>query len=61
MGRLHREFIKNKPQEKLLAEHVVVVDMSEFGGRGEFAAIIVSSQFDGKSLIARNKSEMFHA
>ena len=57
----NEEFIKNKLKEMLSAEHVEVLDTSEFGGGGEFAAIIVSSQFDGKSLIARNKSEMFHA
>jgi stress-induced morphogen len=50
-----RDGYKNKLEEKLSAEHVEVVDTSEFGGGGEFAALIVSSQFEGKALIARNK------
>ena len=50
----NEEFIKNKLKEKLSAEHVDVLDTSEFGGGGEFAAIIVSSKFEGKYLIARH-------
>ena len=51
----NEEFIKNKLKEKLSAEHVDVLDTSEFGGGGEFAAIIVSNPFEGKYFIARNK------
>ena len=50
----NEEFIKKKLKEQLSADHVEVLDTSEFGGGGEFAAIIVSSKFEGKSLIDRH-------
>ena len=45
------EYIKNKLQEKLSADHVEVVDQSD----GKFAALIVSNQFEGKALLARHR------
>lgn len=48
------DYIKNKLQEKLGAEHVEVVDQSD-GCGGKFAALIVSNQFEGKALLARHR------
>ena len=49
------EFIKNNLQEKLSAEHVELVDQSEFGRGSEYAALIVSTQFERKALLARQR------
>jgi len=54
MSGFTEEFIKNKLQEKLSAEHVEVVDQSD-GCGGKFAALIVSTQFEGKALLARHR------
>ena len=50
----NEEFMKKKLKEQLSADQVEVLDTSEFGGGGVFAAIVVSSMFIGKSLIDRH-------
>ena len=54
MSRYSEEFIKNKLKEALEAEHVEVVDQSD-GCGGKFEAVIVSKQFEGKELLARQR------
>jgi stress-induced morphogen len=49
------DYIKKVLEEKLAAEHVEVVDTSLFGRGGEYAALIVSTKFEGKALLARQK------
>ena len=50
----NKDFIKKKKKDQLSADHVEVLNTSEFGGGGVFAAIVVSSMFIGKSLIDRH-------
>ena len=54
MSGYSEDYIRKKLLEKLSAEHVEVVDQSD-GCGGKFAALIVSSQFEGKALLARHR------
>jgi len=48
------EYLKGKLKEELEADFVEVVDQSD-GCGGKFEALIVSSKFEGKKLLARHR------
>jgi len=48
------DYLKEKITEKLDTVHVEVVDESD-GCGGKFSAIIVSSKFEGKTLLQRHR------
>lgn len=54
MSRYTEEDLKKKLIDKLNCTHVEVVDQSD-GCGGKFAAVIVSEQFAGKSLLQRHR------
>ena len=54
MSGYSEEFIREKLQTVLEADHVEVVDESD-GCGGKFSAVIVSTQFEGKALLARHR------
>ncbi|XP_037915897.1 bolA-like protein 2 [Hermetia illucens] len=48
------DYLKQKLTEKLEATHVEVIDESD-GCGGKFSALVVSPQFEGKTLIQRHR------
>ncbi|XP_026472153.1 bolA-like protein 2 [Ctenocephalides felis] len=49
-----KQYLEEKLKTQLQAEHVEVVDLSD-GCGDKFSAVIVSSVFEGKPLLARHK------